>query len=83
VQRKQLRDTGPAMFAEKPYDDVLYHYYESKRDFYVAMFFCQLRFLARPAEGPCTAARRVTCFRHERVSISDGVDRHPGERPLR
>jgi AcrR family transcriptional regulator len=63
VRREQLLDTGAAMFAEMPYDDVLvediaartgvsralfYHYYESKRDFYVAMLKrASTRFLAR------------------------------------
>jgi len=63
VRREQLLDTGAAMFAEMPYDDVFvediaaragvsralfYHYYESKRDIYVAMFKrASTRFLAR------------------------------------
>lgn len=51
-RREQLLDTGAAMFAEKPYDEVLikdvaaragvsralmYHHFLSKRDFYVAI----------------------------------------------
>jgi AcrR family transcriptional regulator len=52
-RREHLLDTGAALFAEKPYEDVfveeiaaragvsratLYHYYPSKRDLYVAIF---------------------------------------------
>jgi AcrR family transcriptional regulator len=52
-RREQLLDTGAAMFAEKPYEDVLvediaaragvsralmYHHFPTKRDFYVAIF---------------------------------------------
>lgn len=52
-RRQQLLDVGAAMFAEKPYEDVfvediaaragvsrasLYHYFPSKRAFYVAIF---------------------------------------------
>jgi AcrR family transcriptional regulator len=68
VRREQLLDTGAAMFAEMPYDDVFvediaaragvsralfYHYYESKRDIYVAMFKrASTRFLARVSFEP-------------------------------
>jgi AcrR family transcriptional regulator len=53
VRREQLLDTGAAMFAQKPYDDVFvediaaragvsralfYHYFSSKRDIYVEIF---------------------------------------------
>lgn len=52
-RREQLLDTGAAMFAEKPYEDVmmedvaararvsratLYHYFRCKRDLYAAIF---------------------------------------------
>ena len=62
-RREQLLDTAAAMFAEKPYDDVmvrdvaaaagvsralLHHYFPSKRDLYVAIFQrASDRFLAR------------------------------------
>ena len=62
-RREQLLDTGAALFAEKPYEDVLvediaaragvhratlYHYFPSKRDLYVAIFKRgSKRFLAR------------------------------------
>jgi AcrR family transcriptional regulator len=62
-RREQLLDIGAAMFAEKPYEDVfveeiaaragvsralLYHYYPSKRDLYVAIFKrASIRLLAR------------------------------------
>lgn len=62
VRREQLLDSGAAMFAEMPYDDVyvediaaragvsrslFYHYYDSKQDIYVAMFKrASARFLA-------------------------------------
>jgi AcrR family transcriptional regulator len=62
-RRDQLLDIGAAMFAEKPYDDVmvqdiaavavvsralLYHYFPTKRDLYVAIFQrASDRFLAR------------------------------------
>ena len=62
-RREQLLDTAAAMFAEKPYDDVmvqdiaavagvsralLYHYFPTKRDLYVAIFQrASDRFLAR------------------------------------
>jgi AcrR family transcriptional regulator len=68
VRREQLLDTGAAMFAEKPYDDVFvediatrvgvsralfYHYFSSKRDLYVAMFErASARFLARVSRDP-------------------------------
>jgi AcrR family transcriptional regulator len=64
-RREQLLDTGAAMFAEKPYEDVwmediaaraavsratLYHYFPSKRDLYVAIFMrARNRLLARVA----------------------------------
>jgi AcrR family transcriptional regulator len=52
-RREQLLDTGAALFAEKPYEDVwmediaaragvsratIYHYFPNKRDLYVAVF---------------------------------------------
>ena len=52
-RRDELLDVGAAMFAEKPYDEVLiedvadragvtrslmYHYFPNKRDFYIAIF---------------------------------------------
>jgi AcrR family transcriptional regulator len=62
-RREHLLDTGAALFAEKPYEDVLmediatragvsrallYHYYPSKRDLYLALFKrASTRFLAR------------------------------------
>jgi AcrR family transcriptional regulator len=62
-RREQLLDTGAALFAEKPYEDVfmediaalacvsratMYHYYPSKRDLYVAILKrASNRFLAR------------------------------------
>ncbi|WP_231110507.1 TetR/AcrR family transcriptional regulator [Mycobacterium avium] len=62
-RREQLLDTGAALFAEKPYEDVfveeiaahagvsratLYHYFPSKRDLYVAILNrASRRFLAR------------------------------------
>jgi AcrR family transcriptional regulator len=67
-RREQLLDTGAALFAEKPYDDVLmediaaragvsrgllYHYYPNKRDLYVAIFErANDRFLARVSPDP-------------------------------
>ena len=67
-RREQLLDTGAALFAEKPYEDVLvediaaragvsrallYHYYPSKRDLYVAIFKrASNRFLARVGPDP-------------------------------
>jgi len=68
VRREQLLDTGAAMFAEMPYDDVLmedlaarvgvsralvYHYFSGKRELYVAMFErASSRFLARVSRDP-------------------------------
>jgi AcrR family transcriptional regulator len=67
-RREQLLDTGAALFAEKPYEDVwmediatragvsratLYHYFPSKRDLYVAVFQRATgRFLARVCPDP-------------------------------
>jgi AcrR family transcriptional regulator len=67
-RREHLLDTGAALFAEKPYDDVLvedvalragvsratvYHYFPSKRDLYVAIFKrASVRFLARVNHDP-------------------------------
>jgi AcrR family transcriptional regulator len=67
-RREQLLDTAAAMFAEKPYDDVLmediaaragvsralmYRYFSSKRDLYVALFKrASDRFLARVSPHP-------------------------------
>ena len=67
-RRQQLLDVGAAMFAEKPYEDVLiediaaragvsrallYHYYPNKRDLYVAIFKrASARFLARDSPDP-------------------------------
>ena len=67
-RREQLLDTGAALFAEKPYEDVLmediaaragvsratlYHYFPSKRDLYVAIFKrASNRFLARVGPDP-------------------------------
>ena len=67
-RREQLLDTGAALFAEKPYDDVLmedisaragvsrsllYHHFSSKRDLYVALFKrASDRFLARISTDP-------------------------------
>jgi AcrR family transcriptional regulator len=63
-----MLDTGAEMFAEKPYDDVymediaaragcsralMYHYFPSKRDLYVAIFKrASNRFLARVSPDP-------------------------------
>jgi len=68
VRREQLLDTGAAMFAKKPYDDVFvediathvgvsralfYHYFSGKRELYVAMFErASSRFLARVSRDP-------------------------------
>ena len=67
-RREHLLDTGAALFAEKPNEDVfvediaaragvsratLYHYYPSKRDLYVAIFKrASSRFLARVSPDP-------------------------------
>jgi AcrR family transcriptional regulator len=67
-RREQLLDTGAALFAEQPYEDVfmediaaragvsrglLYHYYPNKRDLYVAVFKrASERFLARVSPDP-------------------------------
>ena len=67
-RRDQLLDIGAAMFAKKPYDDVmvqdiaavagvsralLYHYYPSKRDLYVAILKrASDRFLERVSPDP-------------------------------
>ena len=67
-RREHLLDTGAALFAEKPYEDVqmediaaragvsralLYHYFSSKRDLYVAIFKrASTRFLARVSPDP-------------------------------
>ena len=102
VRREQLLDTGAAMFAEKPYDDVFvediaaragvsralfYHYYETKRDLYVAMFKrASTRFLARVSFDPQLplAEQLVTIVdahiqsfidhRFEAVTINRGAD---------
>ncbi|OBK63267.1 hypothetical protein A5653_25445, partial [Mycobacterium colombiense] len=67
-RREQLLDAASAMFAEKPYEDVLvediatragvsraslYHYFPSKRDLYVAIFKrASQRLLARTHPDP-------------------------------
>jgi AcrR family transcriptional regulator len=67
-RRDHLLDTGAALFADKPYEDVLmediaaragvsrallYHYYPNKRDLYVAIFKrASTRFLARVSPDP-------------------------------
>jgi AcrR family transcriptional regulator len=67
-RREHLLDTGAALFAEKPYDEVLmeevalrarvsratvYHYFPNKRDLYVAIFTrASIRFLARVSHDP-------------------------------
>jgi AcrR family transcriptional regulator len=67
-RREHLLDTAAAMFAEKPYDDVMiqdiaaragvsralmYHYFSTKRDLYVALFKrASDRFLARVSPDP-------------------------------
>lgn len=67
-RREQLLDTGAAMFAEKPYEDVqmadiaaraglsrasLYHYFPNKRELYIAIFQrASNRFLARVNPNP-------------------------------
>jgi AcrR family transcriptional regulator len=67
-RREHLLDTGAALFADKPYEDVLmediaaragvsrallYHYYPNKRDLYVAIFKrASNRFLARVSPDP-------------------------------
>ena len=67
-RREQLLDTGAALFAETPYEDVqmddiaahagvsratLYHYFPGKRDLYVAIFKrASNRFLARDSPDP-------------------------------
>jgi AcrR family transcriptional regulator len=68
LRREHLLDTAAAMFAEKPYDDVMiqdiaavagvsralmYHYFPTKRDLYVALFKrASDRFLARVSPNP-------------------------------
>ncbi|WP_268967942.1 TetR/AcrR family transcriptional regulator [Mycobacterium paraintracellulare] len=68
LRREHLLDTAAAMFAEKPYGDVLmediaacagvsrslmYHHFSSKRDLYVALFKRSSdRFLARVSSDP-------------------------------
>jgi AcrR family transcriptional regulator len=68
VRRGQLLDTGAAMFAQRPYDDVFvediaaragvsralfYHYFSSKRHIYVEIFKrASARFLARVSFDP-------------------------------
>jgi AcrR family transcriptional regulator len=68
LRREHLLDTAAAMFAEKPYDDVLmediaaragvsrsllYHHFLNKRDLYVALFKrASDRFLARVSPDP-------------------------------
>jgi AcrR family transcriptional regulator len=102
MRREQLLDTGAAMFAEMHYDDVqvediaaragvsralFYHYYESKRDIYVAMFQrASTRFLARirfDPELPLTQYLTVVVDAHiqsfidhrfEAVTINRGAD---------
>jgi AcrR family transcriptional regulator len=67
-RREHLLDTAAAMFAEKPYDDVMiqdiavragvsralmYHYFSTKREVYVALFKrASDRFLARVSPDP-------------------------------
>jgi AcrR family transcriptional regulator len=67
-RHEQLLDTGAALFAEMPYEDVLmediaeragvsrsllYHHFSSKRDLYVAIFErASSRFLARVSPDP-------------------------------
>ncbi|OBI21477.1 hypothetical protein A5712_15795 [Mycobacterium sp. E2327] len=67
-RREHLLDTGAALFAEKPYEDVmmeeiaaragvsrslLYHHFSSKRDLYIAIFKrASDRFLARVHNDP-------------------------------
>jgi AcrR family transcriptional regulator len=67
-RREQLLDTGAALFAEMPYEDVLmeeiaaradvsrsllYHHFSSKRDLYIAIFKrASGRFLARVSSDP-------------------------------
>jgi AcrR family transcriptional regulator len=67
-RREQLLDTGAALFAEMPYEDVLmeeiaaragvsrsllYHHFSSKRNLYVAIFKrASGRFLARVSSDP-------------------------------
>jgi AcrR family transcriptional regulator len=67
-RREQLLDTGAALFAEKPYEDVLmtdiaaragvsrallYHHFPNKRDLYVGIFKrATNRFLARVSSDP-------------------------------
>jgi AcrR family transcriptional regulator len=102
VRREQLLDTGAAMFAEMPYDDVFvediaaragvsralfYHYYESKRDIYVAMFQrASTQFLARVRFDPqlplaeqlvVIVDAHIQSFvdhRFEAITINRGVD---------
>jgi AcrR family transcriptional regulator len=93
VRREQLLDTGAAMFAEMPYDDVFvediaaragvsralfYHYYESKRDIYVAMFKrASIRFLARVSFDPKSTLAEQLAITVE-AHIQSFVD-HPFE----
>lgn len=67
-RREQLLDSGAALFAEKPYEDVwmediaaragvsratVYHYFPNKRDFYVSVFKrAGSRLLARVSADP-------------------------------
>lgn len=68
LRREELLDTGAALFAEKPYDDVfmediaaragvsrslLYHHFSGKRDLYIALFKrASDRLLARLSPDP-------------------------------
>ena len=81
-RREQLVRLGVDIFSERPYDEVsidgiaaaagiskglLYHYFPSKRDFYVAVV--------------ATAPRSSSRDRHRRPGVSGGPRRRPGPLP--
>ena len=93
LRREHLLDTAAALFAEKPYDDVLmediaaragvsrslmYHHFSSKRDLYVALFRrASHRFLARVSPDPQLALAEQLASALE-AHIQSFVD-HPFE----
>jgi AcrR family transcriptional regulator len=92
-RREQLLDIGAALFAEKPYEEVLvnhlvaragvsrhllYHYFPSKRAFYVAIFQrASNRFMARVSTDPRVPLREQLVTALE-AHIQSFVD-HPFE----
>jgi AcrR family transcriptional regulator len=92
-RREQLLDIGAALFAEKPFEEVLvkdlvaragvsrhllYHYFPSKRDLYVAIFQrASNRFMARVSTDPRLPLREQLVTALE-AHIQSFVD-HPFE----